>query len=160
MDYEKLIKESAQELLCLEQQQKQAILRDRVRFVRLLKTGQANTQTVAGEHIGLKQRQSQRLWHTYRQKGIEGLLAYPYQGTFGKLSTQQLSQLRTYLKTDSVDTLKQAQAYIQDAFGVGYTIGGISVLFQPLKIKLKTGRPTSIRQDQGERESFKKTFHN
>lgn len=159
MDYEKLIKESAEDLLELEQKQKQAMLRDRVRFVRLLKTGQAKSQRLAGEQISLKERQSQRLWHTYRQKGMEGLLAYPYQGTFGKLSTQQLSQLRTYLKSDSVDTLHQAQSYIQDAFGVSYTIGGISVLFTRLKIKLKTGRPSNIRQNQAEREAFKKTSH-
>ena len=159
MDYEKLIEESVQELIAFEEKQKQALIRDRVRFVRVLKTGQAKSQRLAGEQIGLKERQSQRLWHTYRQEGIQGLLTYPYQGTFGKLSTQQLSQLRNYLKTDSVDTLKHAQNYIADAFGVNYTIAGISVLFQRLKIKLKTGRPTNVRQDQVAKEAFKKTSH-
>lgn len=56
-----------------------------------------------------------------------------------------------------MDTLKQAQAYLQDAFGVDYTIAGVSLLFKRLKIKLKTGRPTNIRQDQAEKEAFKKT---
>jgi transposase len=157
MDYAKLIKETVEALLEVEQQQKQALLRDRVRFIRILKAGEVKSQRLAGEQIGLKERQSQRLWHTYRTKGIEGLLAYPYKGTFGKLSTTQVSRLRSYLKTDSVDTLKQAQTFLQKAFGVDYTLAGISLLFKRLKIKLKTGRPTNIRQDQAEKQAFKKT---
>lgn len=160
MDYAKLIKESAEELQTLEQKQKQALLRDRVRFIRLLKAGQVKSQRLAGEQIGLQERQSQRLWHTYRQQGLNGLLSYSYQGSFGKLSTHQLSNLRSYLKTDSVDTLKQAQTYLQDAFGVTYTLAGVSLLFNRLKIKLKTGRPTNIRQDPEEKEAFKKTSPN
>jgi transposase len=159
MDYAKLIKESVEALQALEQRQKQALLRDRVRFIRLLKAGQATSQRLAGEQIGLKERQSQRLWHSYRNKGMEGLLSYPYKGTFGKLSTTQVSRLRNYLKTDSVDTLKQAQAYLQEAFGIDYTIAGVSLLFKRLKIKLKTGRPVNVRQDQAEKEAFKKTSH-
>ena len=159
MNYEKLIKESVEELLKLEQRQKHAMLRDRIRFVKLLKTGQAKSQRLAGEQIGLKERQSQRLWRTYRTKGIQGLLCYPYQGSFGKLSTHQLTLLRTYLKTDSVDTLKQAQSYLQDAFGADYSLGGVSMLFDRLKIKLKTGRPTNVRQNPAEKEAFKKTSH-
>jgi transposase len=159
MDYAKLIKEKVEALLEVEQQQKQALLRDRVRFIRLLKAGVAKSQRLAGEQIGLKERQSQRLWYSYRNKGMQGLLSYPYQGTFSKLSTTQVSRLRSYLKTDSVDTLKQAQAYLQEAFGVDYTIAGVSLLFKRLKIKLKTGRPTNIRQDQAEKEAFKKTSH-
>jgi transposase len=157
MDYAKLIREKVEELLKLEHQQKQALLRDRVRFIRLLKAGAVTSQRLAGEQIGLKERQSQRLWHSYRNKGIEGLLSYPYKGTFSKLSTTQVSRLRSYLKTDSVDTLKQAQAYLQDAFGIDYTIAGVSLLFKRLKIKLKTGRPTNIRQNPAEKEAFKKT---
>lgn len=157
MDYAQLIKETLEALLQVEQQQKQALLRDRVRFIRLLKAGVVKSQRLAGEQIGLKERQSQRLWHTYQNKGLQGILSYPYRGTFGKLSTTQVSRLRSYLKTDSVDTLKQAQVYIQEAFGINYTLAGISLLFKRLKIKLKTGRPTNIRQNLAEREAFKKT---
>ncbi len=39
MDYAKLIKATLEELLQVEQQQKQALLRDRIRFIRLLKAG-------------------------------------------------------------------------------------------------------------------------
>lgn len=158
MDYPHLISESEEELARLEKSQLQALLRDRLRFVRLLKSGQASSQGQAGQFIGLQERQSQRLWQLYRQQGLKGLLAYPYQGSFGKLSSQQLSRLRTYLKGDSVQTLADAQAYLADSCSVHYTIGGVSMLFKRLKIKLKTGRPTNVRQNEADLEAFKKNF--
>lgn len=87
MDYAKLIKESVEQLSALEQSQKQAMLRDRVRLIKLLKTRAAKSQRLAGKQIGLQECQSQRLWCLYRQQGIQGMLSYPYQGSFGKLST-------------------------------------------------------------------------
>jgi transposase len=41
---------------------------------------------------------------------------------------------------------------------VDYTVSGICKLFQRLKIKLKTGRPANIRQDEGQAVAFKKTL--
>lgn len=156
MDYLNLISESVEELATLEKSQSQALLRDRLRFVRLLKSGQASSQRQAGQLIGLQERQSQRLWHLYRQHGLKGLLGYPYRGTFGKLSSQQLSRLRTYLKGDSVQTLADAQRYLADSCSVSYTISGVSMLFKRLKIKLKTGRPTNVRQHEADLQAFKK----
>ena len=61
MNYAKLITESEDELAVLEKKQTQTINRDRVRFLKLLKTSQVTTQTAAGETIGIGQRQAQRL---------------------------------------------------------------------------------------------------
>jgi transposase len=124
----------------------------------LLKSGQASSQRQAGEFIGLQERQSQRIWQLYRQGGLRGLMSYPYQGTFGKLSSEQLSHLRTYLKGDSGQTLADAQRYWQESCSVHYTISGVRMLFKRLKIKLKTGRPTNVGQQQADLEAFKKTF--
>ena len=157
MDYPSLIIESLEELAILEKSQSRALLRDRLRFIRLLKSGQASSQRQAGQLIGLQERQSQRLWQLYRQQGLKGLMSYPYQGTFGKLSSDQLSRLRTYLKGDSVQTLADAQRYLQESCSVHYTISGISLLFKRLKIKLKTGRPTNVRQVEADLVAFKKT---
>ena len=140
----------------MEKSQSQALLGDRLRFVGLLKSGQATSQRQAGALIGLHQRQSQRLWQGYRQEGLSGLLGYPYRGTFGKLSSQQLSRLRTYLKGDSVQTLADAQRYLEDSCSVSYTISGVSMLFKRLKIKLKTGRPTNVGQNEADLQAFKK----
>ena len=158
MDYASLITQSADELLALEKQQPKAKVKDRLRFVRFLKEGTAKTQQQAGHLIGLKQRQSQNLWQAYRQQGLEGLLKDGNKGTVGHLSYTQISQFRQFVDTDQAATLTQLQTFLQDSFGVSYTLGGVWTLCQRLKIKAKTGRPTNVRRDADGTEVFKKTL--
>ena len=132
----------------LEQERKStlALIRDRVRFIRLLKSGEAKTQSAAGQVIGICERQSQRLWRTYQQEGLSGLQKKPSWGYWGKLSSVQITQLRQFSVDNQAETLADIQAYLKNNLGVSYTIGGVSDLCTRLKIKLKTGRPVNIRQ--------------
>jgi transposase len=157
-DYPSLIKESVAELQELERTQKHAPYRDYVRFVRYLKEGTSATQLAAGERIGLKARQSQVLWQRYKQEGLSAMLTYRFVGTVGKLSYSQITRLRSFL-ADATTPLTQQQIadWIKDSFGVEYKQSGISKLFQRLKIKLKTGRPSNVRKDEAGGEAFKKT---
>ncbi len=157
MNYEVLIKESIPELQQLEKEQTKSKLKDRIRFMRYLKEGTAKTQAQAGALIGLKARQSQNLWLVYKKQGLQAMLTYRYQGTTGKLSYSQVSKLRAYLQTDQAATLQHVQHFLQTGFDIDYTIGGISLLFKRLKIKLKTGRPVNIRQNADAKQLFKKT---
>ena len=100
MDYSSRITQSADELRQFETQQKLARRQDRIRFLRLLKEGTARSQQQAGQTIGLALRQSQRIWKTYLQTGIEGLIQVPYQPAFGKLSAYQLGQRQAWLRLD------------------------------------------------------------
>ncbi len=159
LDYQVLINESVADLLALERQQSLSRFRDYVRYIRYLKEGTAKTQSQSGALIGLKERQSQILWQTYKQKGLAYLLEEHRQGTVGQLSYVQISHLQSFLR-DSRTALTQEQiaAWIESSFGVTYTQSGISKLCKRLKIKLKTGRPVNVRQKEGEREAFKKTL--
>jgi hypothetical protein len=74
INYKEVIRESVEELLSIEKKQTKARLRDRVRFIRLLKAGTATTQVEAGAIIGLKRRQSQLLWQHYTQDGLVSLV--------------------------------------------------------------------------------------
>lgn len=93
-------------------------VKDRLRFLRLLKDGSAKTQQQAGHLIGLKERQSQNLWRSYRQTGLDGLLAYNNHGTVGYLAYAQISQLRHFVDTDQAATLAQIQTFLANSFGV------------------------------------------
>ena len=62
MDYQVEIKEASEDLNRLEKTNKDLKGRDRIRFLRLLKSGEASSQLQAGRMLGLKLRQSQRLW--------------------------------------------------------------------------------------------------
>lgn len=156
MDYSSLITETEADLAQLERKQSLCINRDRIRFLRLLKTQQVSGQAQAGEHIGLGQRQAQRLWTRYRTKGLAGLIDSPNRRGWGKISCQQISHLRQFLMDDQAQTLAHIQAYLAGNLGLKYSISGVSNLCQRLKIKSKTGRPVNVRQKPGAVEEFKK----
>ena len=126
MDYVSKIKEDVEILLESEKKCNMALLRDRVRFIRLLKSGEVRTQSAAGKAIGLSERQAQRVWCLYQQEGLVGLLKKPAWGYWGKLSSVQISHLRQFLLDDQAQTLADIQAYLLRNLGVDYTIGGIS----------------------------------
>lgn len=156
-DYGSLIQESLIELQKLERVQKLARHRDYVRFLRYLKQGQ-DSQVSAGARIGLKARQSQNLWLSYQQSGLAALVGLPPKSNVGKLSYVQIGRLQAFLR-DATTPLTQQQIadWIEDSFGVRYGQSGISRLFQRLKIKLKTGRPSNVRKDEAGAEALKKT---
>ena len=156
MDYSSLITETEAELTQLERRQSVATDRDRIRFLRVLKTQQATGQAQAAQTIGLGQRQGQRLWYLYRQKGLTGLINPPNRRGWGNISCQQISHLRQFLLDDQAQTLAHIQAYLAGSLGLAYSISGVSYLCQRLKIKAKTGRPVNVRQEPGSVDEFKK----
>lgn len=158
IDYPKVITERAKALRCLEKQQSKAFVRDRVRFLWLLKTGRCSSQIQAGELIGLRPRSSQRLWQQYQRGGLRAILTYPYQGTTCRLTGEQREKLKAYLAEDHVQFLHEAGAYIQQQFQVRYSTGGLHKLFGRMKVKKKTGRPTNYRKDEKGATRFKKTL--
>jgi len=158
IDYKEVIQESLEELLQREKEQKQARMRDRVRFIRYLKEGQASTQSQAGALIGLQRRQSQQLWQKYSSEGLDALLSNPYKGSWAKLSSTQQARLLQRLDKDDIATQGQLIDWLQQEMGITYSQPGISMLLVRLKVKLKTGRPVNVRKDEAGEEVFKKTF--
>ena len=149
IDYKEAIGESEQELVRLERSEHHSLLRDHLRFLRLLKTGVCHSQAAAGSYIGIKQRASEKLWKKYREQGIETFVHYPFQGTRrGKLNEAQKQELTEELKQGNVQTLAEAKACIEKHFGITYTVGGVCYLFKQMHIKKKTGRPLKCAQGQ------------
>jgi len=96
------------------------------------------------------------LWKQYREGGLSAMCQSNYVGGQAKLSPVEQEQLRRRLRGDDIGTLEQARRYLKEEFAVDYTVGGVSCLFQRMKIKLKTGRPTNVKQDTEHREEFAK----
>lgn len=157
MNYQELIRETLEQLQKHEKQQKLVRNEKRVRFLRFLKSGEAKTQIEAGEMVGWKLRQAQKIWRLYREAGLSGVLEKTANRGFGRLSSYQISQLNRYLEQFGAQTLEEIRGYLSDSFGVRYTIGGLSDLCLRLKIKLKTARPVNYRQDAAEVAEYKKT---
>ncbi|WP_338792425.1 winged helix-turn-helix domain-containing protein [Bernardetia sp. MNP-M8] len=148
LDYSSLIIESLPYLLALEKSQQKSYLRDRVRFLRVLKAGNVKSQAAAGNIIGLSSRQSKNLWLKYQQEGIDYFIKARINQNWGKLSSLQISELLQELDQDNTLTQKEVQQYVKDTFGEDFSQPGIHYLFKRLKVKLKTGRPSNIRKDE------------
>ena len=160
MDYGSIIKE---ELEFLQEEERKAVkakVRDRIRLLRLLKSGQATSQLACAELIGLSQRRCQALWRRYREKGFAAYIQTGYQHNFGKLECWQISRLQAFCRQDLAGRLEDVQHFLKQEFGIVYTISALSKLLKRLKIKRKTGRPVNIRKDAEQEEAFKKTLLN
>lgn len=159
MKYAELIAETETELKELENKQKLVQFQKRVCFLWLLKTGAAETQEKAGGMVGWKLRQSQKIWRLYRLGGIKSVLHKNAGWQNGKLTNEQRQTLCQQLtQAEGAMSLATVQSQIETAFGVQYTIGGVSNLCQRLKIKLKTARPVNHKQDETKVTTYKKTL--
>lgn len=156
LNYQKVINESAPVLQRLEKAQTRALLRDRMRFLRLLRSGECRSLAEAGHGIGLKLRASEKLWRKYREEGLQGLLDYPFKGYGGRLSPEQKQQLEEEMHSAGLQSLQEGCRFVEKAFGVSYSLPGIRYVFQGLKIKKKTARPTHVQKDEEGEKRFKK----
>ena len=158
MNYALKIQEDLLTLQTTEKKQTKAQYRDYVRFLRLLKSGEAKTQQQAAKAINLTLRQGQRIWEKYQLNGLQKLITPTHPPYIGKLSTTQMSHLRRFLMDDQASTLNDIKDYIAGSLGVEYTIGGVFDLCQRLNIKAKTGRPVHAHQPAGAVEAYKKNL--
>jgi transposase len=158
LNYSKAIKESAQQLFVLERKQTKALLRDRMRFLRLLKSGEYCSQARAGKAIGLGLRGAEKLWKKYKVAGLQGLLTYPYKGRKAKLNEGQKQRLLDQLAKDQSSSLAQVCQQVEQQSGVHYTVSGMHYVLKQLKVKNKTGRPIYHNKDHKGEKRFKKNL--
>lgn len=156
LNYDEQIKESEEELLTLERKQTKGLLRLRVRFFRLLKSGECKSQAQAGRRIGIERRQSEKLWARYRKEGLQSLLVYPFTGHKERLSEAQKQDLDKKLREDEIQSLAQGQQYLEQQQKVHYSLSGVHYVFKRLGVKKKTGRPVHAYRDEAGAEAFKK----
>lgn len=160
LSYGKKIKESVERLKKLEKDQKEILYRERVRFIRVLKTGEAKTQKEASNIIGVSERQGQRNWSLYQKEGMKGLLAAVNKGGGqAKLEDIQLEELKKDVLEKDVQFLHEAVTHVKEKYNKEYTVAGMHFVFKRLGIKKKTGRPSNIRQNKEELKAFKKNSH-
>lgn len=156
INYADQIKESAAELYALERKAGAAIVRDRLRFLRLLKSGAASSLPQAGEAVNFKRAWSFELWKRYLTKGLPALADYPFKGTKPRLDAEKTAQFKASLAKDDITKLQDAVNRLKNEYGITYTIGGMCYVMKRLGIKKKTGRPSHIHKDEQAVAAFKK----
>lgn len=142
LDYPVLIVESVDQLRKRERSQREARLRLRIQLLRLLKNQETDSLKAACQICGITPKHGYALWKKYQVKGLDEYLRFDWKPRVSKLSVEQQCQLLKRAATaNGFASQTEARDYVQSEFGIGYTQGGVSLLFQRLKIKAKQPRP-------------------
>src|SRR3954462_15249582 len=157
--YTRVIKEDQKELEELEKRHRYTHLFQRVRMLRVLKSGECPNLGEAARALGYSWRQCQRWFATYREGGLQELL----KSRVGERGRQELvtpeacKELEEAMKEGQIATLAQAHRFLRER-GVEYSHpDGVGQLLRRRKVKLKMGRPRHEKADPHEQEAFKKT---
>ena len=159
IDYPIVITESPEQLRELEKRHRYTHLFQRVRMLRLLKSGRCRNLGEVAEALGYSRRQCQRWWSTYAERGGDELLVsrVAERGRQELITEEAWEELEEVMKEGRIATYAQAHAFLRDR-GIEYANAeSVGQLFRRRKAKLKTGRPRHEKADPQEQEAFKKT---
>ena len=157
--YPQVITEDPQQLEKLEKRHRYTHLFQRVRMLRLLKSGSCRNLGEAAEAVGYSWRQCHRWFASYRQGGLEELLKsrVDERGRQELVTSEAFEELQEAMKRGEIATIGQAHRFLSER-GIEYSHpDGVGQLLRRRKVKLKTGRPRHEKADPQEQEAFKKT---
>jgi transposase len=159
LDFSNLIVETVSELRTQEKKEKDARLRLRVQLLRLLKSQEAVSIKDACHICGITPKHGYDLWKKYRNKGLNEYLRLDWKPRRAKLSDEQQAGLLARAATENgFGSQAEVRRFLQDEFDICYTQGGVSLLFQRLKIKAKVPRPKNKKALGEEQVTYKKTL--
>src|SRR3954463_7055673 len=98
------------------------------RLSALLWLNDGMTQDQVADPLGVTSRQVRKWVRLFRQQGLEALGTLNYLGGQQKLTDEQVGQLKEQIQAGAFHTTKQVRHWIQEAFGIGYTRGGVTDL--------------------------------
>ncbi|MGI8911556.1 MAG: helix-turn-helix domain-containing protein [Rubrobacteraceae bacterium] len=144
----------------LEKQHRYSHLFQRVRMLRLLKSGECSNLGEAAQALGYSWRQAQRWFANYQEGGIEELLKSRVheRGRQELVTPEAFEDLEEAMKRGEIATIAHADEFLRERHGIKYAHpDGVGQLLRRRKIKLKTGRPRNEKASQEEQDAFEKT---
>ena len=158
--YTQKITEEPDDLKELEKRHRYSHLFQRLRMLRLLKSGECSNLSEAADALGYSWRQCQRWFASYQEGGIDELLkSRVHERGRQELATPEaLEDLKKSMKMGQIATIAQADEFLRERHDIEYAYpDGVGQLLRRHKIKLKTGRPRYEQADPEEQDAFKKT---
>jgi transposase len=158
--YPQVITEDLDDLKELERYHRYSHLFQRVRMLRLLKSGECSNLGEAARALGYSWRQCQRWFASYQKGGIEELLKsrVDERGRQELVTPEAFEELQEAMKRGEIATIGQAHRFLSER-GIEYSHpDGVGQLLRRHKVKLKTGRPRHEKADPQEQEAFKKSL--
>ena len=157
--YPKAIEESEEELMRREQGLRGQKPADRVRMLRLLKSGTAKSLKDCAPMVGYSGSQLTRWWERYRAEGLAGLLKRQKPaGKPSRLTAQAWAGLLAQMRAGHIVTMQDARNYLEREWGISYKNGkSLWWLFKKHRVKWKTGRRRHKKAKAEQQTAFKKT---
>ncbi len=157
--YPKAIQESEEELMSLEQHLRGEKAADRVRVLRLLKSGTVKSLKDCAPLVGYSVSQLTRWWERYRAEGLAGLLKQQKPaGKPSRLTPEAWAGLLQAMRAGHIATLEEARNYLEQQWGISYKNGkSLWWLFKKHRVKRKTGRRRHQKANAEQQVAFKKT---
>ncbi len=155
--YPKAIQESEEELTSLEQSLRGQKAADRVRVLRLLKSGAVKSLKDCAPMVGYSVSQLTRWWERYRVEGLtEMLKQHKPAGRASKLSSEAWEGLLQAMQAGQIATMQDARNYLEREWGISYKNGkSLWWLFKKHRVKWKTGRRRHQKANAEQQAAFK-----
>ena len=157
--YAQAIQESEADLTRHEQSLRGQKAADRVRMLRLLKSGAAKSLKECAPLIGYSLSQITRWWERYRAEGFLALLQQPKpSGKGSRLTPEAWAGLMQEMRAGRMSTMQDARDYLERSWGIRYKNGkSLWWLFKKHRIKWKTGRRGHQKANAEQQAAFNKT---
>ncbi len=157
--YPQVIQESEEDLTGLEQRLRGQKTADRVRMLRLLKSGVVKSLKDCAPLVGYSVIQLTRWWERYRSAGLAELLKqHKPVGQASKLTAEAWEGLMQAMRAGHIATMQEARNYLEREWGIRYKNGkSLWWLFKKHRVKWKTGRRRHKKANAEQQAAFKKT---
>ncbi len=157
--YPQAIQESEEDLTRFEQRLRGQKAADRVRMLRLLKSGAVNSLKDCAPLVGYSVGQLTRWWECYRAEGLARMLKqHKPVGKHSKLSAEAWEGLMQAMRAGHIATMQDARDYLEREWGIRYKNGkSLWWLFKKHRVKWKTGRRRHQKAKAEQQTAFKKT---
>jgi transposase len=138
------------------QQERKPDVRPRWHALWLLRSGRTVRETA--RVLGVHERSVQQWVAWYRAGGLAEVAAHRKagKGTRARLSGEQQAALLAEAATGRFRTAAEVVRWVQEAFGVGYTLSGMHQLLRRLCCKPKMPRPLAEKASLADQEAWKK----
>lgn len=117
------------------------------------------SQEIAAEILGVDRSTIHRHYQTYKaSKDFNAYIATHYKPCVGKLSEEQLAIVSTYVSDNLCKESLQVKDFIEQIFGIRYSIGGVIALLHRLGFVYKKTKLVPSKGDIAKQEAFVEAF--
>jgi transposase len=130
---------------------------DKIKALLLLDEGYSREQVA---HILLRDEDTVTRWRDAykKRKSLSDWFDEDYAGYTGKLSLEQAKAVETYVENKVIISAQEIQSWIQERFGIIYSLSGVHALLHRLGFTYKQSKPYPSKMDLEAQGLFKEMY--